>query len=269
MVRGAIRSQFHPLKEDMAAQAPKKTNRFRVMLTLFAALTLFATACGGAGGEGTSAGVASLEDVAVADDLGGDEAEEVDPADLPADEAALAFSACMRDQGLDFPDIALDSDGNPDLRSAFEDVDRQGEDFRAAIDVCRDVLANAGFGGGGRAAIGENVEIQDALVEFSDCVRDDGWDVGDLAIGGRPGQNGGNGNGAAPGAGNGDGDGNGRGNQQGGQRGGGFGNGTARFAVGLGLDPEDPAVIETMEKCSPIIQDAFANAGVGQGRGGN
>ncbi len=226
-----------------------------VLFGLVGVLAIIATACGASSDADVSAGVASLEDVAVADDA--PVTTNSEESDVAPDEAALQFSACMREQGLDFPDIGLDSDGNPDIRSAFEGVDRRGEEFRDAMAECRSILEGAGFGGGGRAAIADNVEVQDALVEFSDCVRDDGWDVGDLELGGR---NNGGGDAAADEAPR------ERGNEAGGERREGFGNRNNRFATGLGLDPEDPDVQATMEQCAPIIEEAFSNAGVGPGR---
>jgi hypothetical protein len=118
------------------------------------------------------------------------------------------------------------------------------------MDTCRPLLDSAGFGGGGRAAIGENVEIQDAFVEFTECVRDGGYDVGDLTFGAPAGQ--------PPADGEGDGEGRGQGQRQQG-----FGDRSGRWAQQLGLDYEDPAVAEVIDGCIPIIDEAFTNAGVG------
>jgi len=119
---------------------------------------------------------------------------------------------------------------------------------------CRVILDGIGFGGrGGRAALTDNPELQDALVAFSDCIRQQGFDVGDIELGGGPGQGGGNG--TPPG--NGDGQ---------PQRGQGAAQGNfdpnSRFAAALGLDPEDPDVAAALEECSPIMDAAFAEAGV-------
>lgn len=201
-------------------------------------------------------GVASLEsdsgvalgDAAAAETLD-DSTEEADP-----EEAALEFSSCMREEGLDFPDLAVDAEGRLDLRSGFEGLDPRSDEFRSAMDVCQPIIASAGFGAGGRAALGENVEIQDALIEFSACVRDGGYDVGDLTLGGP-------GNAAEPPA---DGE---AGNEQRGQGEGqgGFGDRSARLADQLGLDVEDPEVAAIIDGCMPIIDEAFTAAGIGQG----
>ena len=231
-------------------------------------LALVLTACGSSGEGGTATGVASLEDVvsaaAAVEPDAADGAEETEAVgDLSIDEAVLEFSACMRDEGVDFPDIGIDADGNPDIRDAFDSagISPRDEDVRAAMGECRTILEGVGFGGGGRAGLADNVEVQDALVEFSDCVRDDGWDVGDLELGGR--QAGADTEadaGETPEAGGGE----RPENAEGGERQDGFGNRTARFARGLGLDPQDPAVQATMEKCEAIVTEALAAAGVGR-----
>ncbi len=125
------------------------------------------------------------------------------------------------------------------------------------MDVCQPFLESAGFGGD-RAALTDNVEVADALVAFSECVRDAGYDVGELALG-RPGQSGGEGQPSAEGQ-----AGQPEPNAEGGQRQGGFGDISERFASQLGLDPEDPEVIATMEACSPIVTEALAAAGLGR-----
>lgn len=174
-----------------------------------------------------------------------------DEGEMTADEAALALSECLRDEGLDVPDIGVDASGNIDLRGAFQDLDPGDESFRDAMDVCREVLAGVEFGGGGRGALEDNTEIQDAFLEFSDCIRAEGFeDVPDLTFGGSgAGQTG---EGAAA-------DGPGRGDREGG-----FGDRTGLFAERLGLDPEDPDVVAALDVCSPIIDQAFTDAGVGQ-----
>ncbi|MEM8705128.1 MAG: hypothetical protein AAGE98_01625 [Actinomycetota bacterium] len=228
----------------------------RLTLSL-AALALLAGACSGGDEADASVGVATLDDVETET-----AATETDPTEtdteLDADEAALAFSACMREQGLDFPDIGVDAEGNPDLRDAFvsSGITPGSEDFQSGMAACGEILQTAGFGGGGgRAGLADNPEITDAFVEFSACVRDAGYDVGDLTLGG-PG--GGQGAGAGQGAGD------GQGQRGQGQGQGGFGDRGERIAEQLGLDDEDPAVVETIDQCMPIIDTALAGAGVGQ-----
>ena len=241
-------------------------------LTSLAALSLAFAACGTAGASDPDQALADTDEVATLADTSdaatGDSDADGDAettSDATPEEAALAFSQCMRDEGVDFPDLAVDAEGNINLREGFANVDRNDDSFRDAREACQDELAAGGFGGGNRREALESPEIQDALVEFSDCVRDQGYDVGDLTLG----------QGNGPGQNN---DGQGQANAEQadaageeaesnqppqGQREGGFGNRTNRFAQQLGLDPEDPEVIAAIEVCTSIIEDAFTNAGVG------
>ncbi len=228
-------------------------------------LALLLGACSGGGGEDASEVATLLPDVG---DGGAADAavrgNEADP-DLEPDEAALQFSQCMRDQGLDFPDLSVDAEGNIDVRAAFQAIEPGTEGFRQAMEVCSEILQQTGFGGG-RRQVQESTEFEDALIGFSECLRDEGFDVGDLTLGGP----GGGGDGAA-------GDGQGDGNPpdeggpgQRGERGQGFGNRGARFAENLGLDYEDPEVATAVDGCLEIVDSALAELGVeaqGQGQG--
>jgi hypothetical protein len=131
-------------------------------------------ACGG--GSTDAAGgadeVTSLED---GSSSGAGVDASAEDATLAADEAALEFSQCLRDEGLDVPDIGVDTNGNIALRDAFEQVDRSDAAFGDAMDACSDLHAGAGFGGGPGAGR-DSTECRDALVELSDCVRDAGFD---------------------------------------------------------------------------------------------
>ena len=93
---------------------------------------------------------------------------EIDP-----EQAALDFSKCMRDEGLDFPDLGLDANGNPDIREGFDEI-RAQDGIRDGFRACSEHLEGVGFVGG-RAALTDKVEIQEALVEFWACVRHRGF----------------------------------------------------------------------------------------------
>jgi hypothetical protein len=223
-----------------------------------ACLGLLALAGCGAGDSDAAAsgdnGIATLQ----TDDSGTEtEGAATDDADRPsADEAALEFSQCLRDEGLDVADIGVDADGNIDIRSALDSVDPGDESFRTAMQSCSEILGDVGFGGG-RAGTFDETELQDAYLEFSECIRTEGFeDVPDLSFqapgGGRPGAGDGAptppADGSAPERGE-------------GQRAGNFGDRTSRLAEGLDLDPDDPAVIAALDACSPIIDNAFGGPG--------
>jgi hypothetical protein len=227
-----------------------RTNRDQAVTAAFAVAALFAlSACGGSSEAADDNEVASLQA-----ETSGPEGDEPAVVEQSVDDAALEFSQCLRDAGLDVADIGVDADGNIDLRSALGEAGPGNEDFREAMDACRDILDGVGFGGG-RAQLADNTEVADALLEFSDCLRDEGFeDIADLTLG-RPGAGGEDG--PAPGEG---------GPPAGGlgTREGGFGDQSTRFAERLALDPEDPEVIAAMDMCMPIIDQAFSEAGIGE-----
>jgi len=147
-------------------------------------MALLATACGGS--DDVDAGVASLDDTVVEADvaLAGDDV-------VDEEQALLDFSACMRDQGLDFGDPTVDADGNvrlnpPDRADGGFDRDA----MQAAFEVCGDDLD--GTTRGFRDA--DLTELEDQFLEYSVCMRDNGYDMPDPDLS-NPGQAGGGGGG--------------------------------------------------------------------------
>ncbi|MGD9793063.1 MAG: hypothetical protein AB7V43_06255 [Acidimicrobiia bacterium] len=233
----------------------------------------------GCGGGGTkTAGIATL----TTDGTDGSTVSTLatDGSKLTEDKA-LAYAKCMRDNGVEsFADPTVDSDGNVRLftpGAGGGDL-RSDPEFETARTACASLIEGVTFGGG-RGGFANSTEIQDAMVKFSDCLRGEGLDVGDLTLpgpgGGRPG---GTANGATvstvaggSAAANGSGpaggppadgappdgpppDGAARG-----ERGPG-GDPSARIAEALGLDTSDPAVTAALTKCQPILTDAFQAA---------
>ena len=124
-----------------------------------------------------------------------------------------------------------------------EGITPGSEEFQTGLEACGSILQNAGFGGG-RGNLAEDPAVQDGLVEYSQCLRDEGLAVGDIQLGGGGGQ------GAAP--------------PQDGQGQGGRGGGIdreARIAAFLGIDPDDPEVAAALETCGLILDQLFAQVG--------
>ena len=219
-----------------------RSRRGAVAIGLLCLVALVATACGGQDEAAASSGDDGIATLAEpADDAAADE-EPVD-AELAADEAALQFSQCMREQGLDFPDVGVDAEGNPDLRSSFLEsgINPGSEEFRTGLEACGSILQNAGFGGG-RGNLAEDPAVQDGLVEYSQCLRDEGLAVGDIQLGGQGANQGQAGQGQG--------------------RGGGV-DCEARIASFLGIDPDDPEVAAALETCGPILDQLFAQVAGG------
>ena len=202
--------------------------RIRIVAVV-ALFVLLAVACGDAGGSEVASLSENDDDPAAdADDTG----SEVDP-----EEAILEFAQCMRDNGVDFPDPTFDEDGNPQVNRGGGDgpaFDPESEEFEAAQNACADLFEGVGFG---RRNIDEETvaELQDAQLEFAQCLRDEGLDVDDPEFGGGP-------DGSAPGGG-------------GGRRGG--------PAAAFGLDEDDPEAAAALEECRPVLEEAFSGFGPG------
>lgn len=233
----------------------RTTSAGRNLAACVAAVTLLAS-CSGSQTEDTAAdeGVATLSGNDESAAAAGTSADD----DASAEEAALGFAACMRDNDVDFPDPTVDADGNPSFAGAFgPEADRslnpRSEEFQAAMTACQSLTDGLAFGGGPRAN-GNREAIQDALLPYTDCLRTEGLDVGDFQFGAGPGA--GDGQGAAGAEGEGaEGNGQGRGARRGG------GDPGARIPLALGLDPEDPEVAAALQVCEPLLLEAFAGFG--------
>ncbi|HEY4606899.1 MAG TPA: hypothetical protein VIH55_04550, partial [Acidimicrobiia bacterium] len=145
--------------------------KFKALL----ALGLLLAACGGTA-EDTDQGVASLDDsstTTIADET----------VDLEA--AAVAFTECMRENGIEMEDPTVDEDGNvipgrpTDLPEPDEGEDGEGgpggalgEELGAAFEECGDLLEGTAFG----FTEVDQTELQDQLLELAQCLRDQGLD---------------------------------------------------------------------------------------------
>jgi hypothetical protein len=224
--------------------------RHRTAAVLVVGLALAATACGSA-----SAGskVASLG--------GSDSGATATTTPLSNQDAVLKFVACLRQNGLNVPDPTFDANGNVQGRifGGASGVDPRSDANRAAIQKCRSLVGNVGFGpGGGRF---NPQQMQAAFNDYTSCLRQQGLDVKDVTFGPR----GDSGAGAAGGPPAGDtgprdggpGFGPGGGGNGSGPRGQGF-DPTRMLARRLGLDTTDPKVKAAMTACQSIITKAFA-----------
>jgi hypothetical protein len=141
------------------------------------ALALVAGACSGTA-EGDD-GVATLETetTLAGGDTSADGGSEVD-----AEQAMMDLAACLREQGLDIEDPTVDADGNVQfggLRGGGEvgEPAADRETMRAAMDACQDQLGDVVLGFGGRDF--DPTEMEDTLVEYAACMRDNGYEMDD------------------------------------------------------------------------------------------
>lgn len=184
----------------------------RRLILIIAALALIAASCGS---DEEADAVASLENTTTTI-AAATTTEPATQADL-SEEQAIAFSQCMRDQGLDFPDPTVDADGN--LEMGDLDVTAFGsspeeiqEKLGSAMDACSEYLEGISFGGG---QLPDLVELEDTFLEFTTCMRDNGYDMPDPDFTGE-----------------------------------GFG---GLFEMGENIDPNDPVFLAAMEQCQSIF----------------
>ncbi len=97
----------------------------------------------------------------------------VDNSRLSLEDATLEFTECMRAEGIEFPDIRIDSEGRPQLGDLLEDLDTATPEFRSALASCSSILTRAGA-----LELSSDPELQaviiDQLASFSECMRTNG-----------------------------------------------------------------------------------------------
>ena len=128
--------------------------------TILIALIAFALAACGGGDEATD--VASIEDTA--DAMATDTTQA-----LSDEEALIEFAACMRDQGMDFPDPSVDANGLPSFE--FDDPESIDQDamFEAG-EACRDLIEGVVLG----LVDFDSSEFDDTFLEYATCMREQG-----------------------------------------------------------------------------------------------
>lgn len=196
-------------------------------LTGWILLMALATAACGSGSD-SSAGIASL-DGSTSAPAAAETTEAVEP-----EEAMLALTECLRDQGLEVSDPEIGDDGNLRLGALFRDAREAGdldrESVRSALEACDEYAAAV------RTQFDEvdRSEIEDQMYEYAACMRENGYDMADPEFG-EPG-----GEGQGPG----------------------FGGGP--FA---GMDPSDPDFQAANEVCGDLFAGGLRPPGSGLGGG--
>ena len=130
--------------------------RIAILVSIIA-LTL--AACGGGDDASDVASLSGTEEAAAADKTQA----------LSDEEALIEFAACMRDQGMDFPDPVVDANGFP--RFDFEDPESIDQDAMfAAGEACRDLIEGVVLG----LVDFDSSEFNDTFLEYAACMRDQG-----------------------------------------------------------------------------------------------
>lgn len=154
------------IPRDVGEQMTPHTSRstwIRLVAAILALLVIVA-GCGG-DDESEATGVASI------DASGG---EDGPPQRQEIEDAVLDFTQCLRDEGFDVPDIELDANGAPIIRTQdVAGVDISSREFQSAFASCTPILTSAGA-----FSFDADPELQaifqDQLQEFSQCMRQEG-----------------------------------------------------------------------------------------------
>ena len=142
----------------------------RRLVVLAVTVAMVAAACGG---DASTDGVATLSDAITTT------APAADVGEPTTEEALLAFTACLRENGVDIEDPTIDVDGNVRLTPPGLQGGREGagdDDLRQAREACADLLADAAVGRGRGV---DRTQLEDDLVAFAECMRDNGYDMPD------------------------------------------------------------------------------------------
>lgn len=108
--------------------------------------------------------------------ISGDDADQGGSARQGIEDALLDFTACLRDQGIEVPDIQLDAAGAPLIRpDDIAGIDLDSPEVQAAVGTCLPILTDAGA-----FSFADDPELQallqDGLQDFAVCMRREGID---------------------------------------------------------------------------------------------
>jgi hypothetical protein len=130
----------------------------------------------------TGFGVAQMDESHVTESPGASDGSE-GTMDMTDEEITVRFSACMREHGFESADPTLNADGTVDLEALKKNItkdpnyDSKSGKLATTLDDCVPLLANATFT---KKASPENeIELQDNLLMFAQCLRDEGLDTSD------------------------------------------------------------------------------------------
>ncbi|MCL1693886.1 MAG: hypothetical protein M3096_09395 [Actinomycetia bacterium] len=138
------------------------------ILPLLLAFGLFGAAC--------SSGTTTV-DVASLDADSGDTQTASDDGSIVGEESVLAFTACLRDEGLNVDDPGVDEEGNlvPPTPHAIAGETLDMAAVHSAFAVCQGLLEDVTFG----LSTEDLSEREDELLAFAVCMRDNGYDMPD------------------------------------------------------------------------------------------
>jgi len=157
------------------------TRRATLAAALAVLLLTVAAVASGCGSSSSEDGVAALDGAPTTEEERATEAS--GQTDEDPQEAALDWARCMREHGVDVPDPEVDEDGRIQIRPGagrrLDDTDADA--FREAQDAC-----GTPFGDAGPPALSESerAELEENLLAFAACMRENGVDMPDPDLSG-------------------------------------------------------------------------------------
>lgn len=97
------------------------------------------------------------------------------------EQAAIALTECLRDNGIDLEDPSVDASGNVQMGDFAGELDASGQPdieddvIRAALEACEDFIQDLQLG----FDLPDLTELEDTFLEFAACMRDNGYDMPD------------------------------------------------------------------------------------------
>ena len=146
---------------------PWQNCSMRSFAAILTALFLL-SACGESGADESVASLSSTTTSTTAAATDSADANEVES-------AVLAFTACLREAGVDVPDPTVDSEGNPRFSAPPDLSDVTPDQLNEALGSCREELNRVTIGVIGTDLTG----IEDTLLEYAQCMRQNGFDMPD------------------------------------------------------------------------------------------
>jgi hypothetical protein len=140
-------------------------------------LTPVLGACGG-GASGDSPEVASIDDgEGPDDDATDDSTDDTTATSVDFEEAMLAYTECMRDEGIDMPDPTKNADGGTEMAVDLNEVAPDKETFDKAEEKCSPLLEDAVTD----MTIDpeQEAEMRKQMLDYAECMRDHGIDMPD------------------------------------------------------------------------------------------
>ena len=153
------------------------SSRTQFLLSIVA-VSLFASACSGGIADSRVATLDADLEAILTSDVGV----------IPGEDSVLAFTECLRSEGLEVDDPSVDSEGNlvaPTPHAvAAKTLDMAA--VHSAFDVCKDYLDGVAFG----MSSEDQTEREDELLAFAVCMRENGYDMPDpdFSTGGHTGE---------------------------------------------------------------------------------